>query len=434
MRASPIWLAMVLVGCGGTAPIAPGSSTSASGGLAATGDTSGAGASSGASASSGTSGLGGDTRSSSTGASASSASSGSTGAASSGTTGAASTTGTTGAAGTTGTTGAITSALLRPANPMACADPAVISTADAGQTFYVYCTGMSHVWKTTDWTHFSNVRSTTTFDLTGMTANGKHIGSWWAPGIVYAPGAAQYVMWVSVPDALATNGSSGWDTRSLAVLTSPGPAGPWTYQGIGVKAQAAGQHFIDPFLFRDHDGGHYVYFKQYGGGVASRIMGAHVNASWEGLTSAARVDIMNGYGGAGTWEDNVRENPAVWYDPATGHHHLLFSGGHWRDDTYATGHAVSACGPLCTGSGGWHITNSGDRGVVQVVQAKNDANFSSGGPGGAVFQDDSAHQIIYAAAARSASGTATRYLMRDAIKWKSDAPYVDTAHHRPEGL
>lgn len=327
-----------------------------------------------------------------------------------------------------------TTALLRPSNPMPCADPAVFSERNAGQVFYVFCTSMSHVWKTTDWQHFTDVRSSTTFTLTGLSANGQSVGSWWAPGIIYAPGAQLYVMWVSVPDAQGTRDASGtWDTRSIAVFTSPAPTGPWTFKSIALDG-TVGQQYIDPFLFLDHDGGHYVFWKQYGGGLNSRIVGARVNASWEAVTGA-RVDIINGYGGTGTWEDNVRENPAVWFDPATQRHHLLFSGGHWFNDTYATGHAVSSCGPLCptATSGGWHITNSGDRGVVQVVRSLGNTNFTSGGPGGAVFLDDNADVIIYAAAAKSAAGTTTRYLMRDAVKWKNDAPYVNTTGHEPLG-
>jgi hypothetical protein len=163
-------------------------------------------------------------------------------------------------------------------------------------------------------------------------------------------------------------------------------------------------------------------------------MGAPVTNSWQGVTASGKVEIMNGYGGAGSWEDNVRENPAVWYDAATGHHHLIFSGAHWADDSYATGHAVSSCGPLCLTANGWHMVDSGDRNTLQVVQALGDANFTHGGPGGAVFQDDAAQELVYAAAAKSADGDSARYLMRDAIRWKNDAPYVDTAHHRPHGL
>lgn len=330
--------------------------------------------------------------------------------------------------------GGVTSALLRPSNPMSCADPAVFSEQDAKQTYYVYCTGMGHVWKTSDWVHFTNVKSQVSFVLTGLGTNGQKTGQWWAPGIVYAPGLAEYVMWVSVANENATSGVSPPDMRDLAVLTSPSPTGPWTYQGKAATAQAAGAHYIDPFLLRDHDGGHYVFWKQYGGGLSSSIMGSHVSANWTQLTGTS-VEVMHGYGGTGTWEDNVRENPAVWYDPAKDHHHILFSGAHYTDDTYATGHWLSSCGPLCiSGTGHWHEVDSGDGGVVQVVQALNDPNFASGGPGGAVFQDDDAAFIVYAASALSAQGDGTRYLMRDAVSWKNDAPYVDTPHHRPEGL
>lgn len=326
-----------------------------------------------------------------------------------------------------------TRALLRPTDPMPCADPAVVSEDDAGRVYYVFCTGMSHVWTTSDWVHFRDVRSSTTFDLTGMSTNGRRMGSWWAPGVIFAPALGRYVMWVSVPDAGATDGADGWTARSLAVLTAASPAGPWRFRAIAIDA-AAGQMFIDPFPFLDADGGRYVYWKQYGGGVSSSIMGARVDATWTGLAPGSRMEVMNGYGGAGTWEDNVRENPAVWRD-ASGRHHMLFSGGHWRDDTYATGHAISTCGPLCpsTTSGGWHMRDSGDRGILQVVRAFGHRDFAFGGPGGAVFMNERGDDIVYAAAAHSASGDHTRFLMRDHLAWQNRSPFVDTAGHEPVG-
>lgn len=328
----------------------------------------------------------------------------------------------------------MTGLLLDGASPMPCADPALFSATNSDVTYYAYCTGMSHVWATSDWARFDDRRAATRFDLTGLHANARAMGSWWAPGIVYAPDMNRYVMWVSVPDVRATHTEAGgWNTRSLAVLTAATPTGPWVYRNLGLAATAAGQHFIDPFLFRDHDGRRYVFFKRYGGGVSSSIMGAALDATWQHIVAGSQVEIMNGYGGAGSWELNVRENPAVDYDPATGHHHMLFSGAHWADDSYATGHAVSACGPLCVRAGsGWRIVASGDRGVTQVVQARGDSRFTRGGPGGAEFQDDRARFIVYAAAARSARGDSARYLVRQAIRWRNDAPYVDTAGHRPE--
>ncbi|MGZ3419079.1 MAG: family 43 glycosylhydrolase, partial [Polyangiales bacterium] len=246
-----------------------------------------------------------------------------------------------------------TTALLRPDNPMPCADPAVVSENDAGKVFYVYCTSMSHVWKTTDWISFSDVRSSVTFNLGGLSANGKEIGSWWAPGLVYSPALEKYVMWVSVPDAQGTKGTDGWDTRSLAVLTAGSPDGPWTYEALAIDAKP-GEHFIDPFLFIDSDGLRFAYWKQYGGAVSSSIMGARIDATWTNLVAGTSMEVMNGFGGTGTWEDNVRENPAVVRDSG-GRYHMIFSGGHWFNDTYATGHALSSCGPLCPASsaGGW---------------------------------------------------------------------------------
>jgi hypothetical protein len=59
---------------------------------------------------------------------------------------------------------------------------------------------------------------------------------------------------------------------------------------------------------------------------------------------------------------------------------------------------------------------------------------AGGGPGGAVFLDETGMEIVYAAAAKSASGDAARYLMLDDLKWKNRAPYVDTAGHLPLGF
>lgn len=324
-----------------------------------------------------------------------------------------------------------TTALLRPDNPLPCADPAVVSENAAGKVFYVFCTSMSHVWKTSDWVSFTDVRSSVSFVLAGLSENGKAIGSWWAPGVVYSAPLKKYVMWVSVPDAQGAKVDGRWDTRSIAVFTASSPEGAWTYEGLAIDA-AKGEHFIDPFMFIDNDGSRYAYWKQYGGGVPSSIVGARVDATWTKVVAGSSVEVMNGYGGPGTWEDSVRENPAVIRD-ATGRHHMLFSGAHWPDDSYATAHALSTCGPLCPTStgGGWRMVDSGDRGILQVVRAAGNANFSNGGPGGAEFVGDD--RIVYAAAAKSKGGDKTRYLMLDEIKWAKGAPYVDTAGHEPLG-
>lgn len=327
-----------------------------------------------------------------------------------------------------------TGLLLRDGHAMPCADPTVVSERDERRVYYVYCTGMSHVWRTSDWDHFRDVRDATTFDLAGMSANGRSMGSWWAPTVIYAPGMDRYFMWVSVPDSQGERVDGTWDTRSLAALSAPYPTGPWRFEGLALDA-AKGDHYIDPELFLNPaGGGHFVYWKQYGRTVPSRIMGARATDGWTRV-GATHVAILNGYGGPGTWEDNVRENPAAYYDVSAGTFHLIWSGGHWRDSTYATGHSISDCGALCVTDGtGWRIRSSGDRGIVQVVQAIDlPRRFEHGGPGGADFQDDEGRFIVYAAAARSPDD-ATRYLMRDRVRWRSGAPYVDRAGHHPTGF
>lgn len=323
--------------------------------------------------------------------------------------------------------------LLNAGQPMACADPTVVSVRNEGEDFYVFCTGMLRIWHTTDWVTFEDVRPSTTFSLTGVGAQAQAINWWWAPSVTYDGASDSYVMWVSIPSEASTGTAGGTNARSLGVFTAEELTGPWSYEGDAITG-AAMQMYIDPFLFRDHDGKHYVFWKHYGPGIGSLIAAAEVSADWHAITGS-QVTIMNGYGGTGTWEDNVRENPSVHYDAAADRYHMIFSGGHWAEGDYATGHALSRCGPLCVDGarGGWRMAASGDRGILQVVRANGHPSFTFGGPGGAEFQGVNARHIVYAAAARSGRGDRTRYLMRDRVEWQNAAPYVDTAGHQPLG-
>lgn len=324
--------------------------------------------------------------------------------------------------------GGTTGLLRSDGKALPCADPTVFSKQNLKATYYVYCTSMSHVFRTSDWTTFTDVRDDVSFNNTGLPENGKKIGSWWAPSIVYAPGANRYVMMVSVPDGQGEIVDGRWDTRSIAVFFSSSPTGPWTFQRIALDA-AKGDLYIDPELFLSpRDGGHFVYWKQYGKSVNSRIAGSRLSSDWTTL-QGARAELLNGYGGAGSWEDNVRENPAMLYRAGTDTFQLLWSGGHWFDHTYATGHSISDS-PLT----GFGFRVSGDRGVEQVVQARDlTVKFANGGPGGAVWQDDEGLYIVYAAAAQGRADD-TRYLLRERVTWQNGAPYVDNAKHHPSGF
>lgn len=320
--------------------------------------------------------------------------------------------------------------MLSGANPLPCADPTVVSEKNKEASWYVYCTGIKHVYQTANWKEFTDVRSSVQFQLAGMAEVSSHVGAWWAPSVTYDRAHDHYVMWVSVLDP----SSGGGDARSLAVLTAPSPLGPWNFRHIEKNA-AKGQMFIDPSLFRNHNGDAYLFWKQYGGGLPSRLMGARLDGKGLNIVSGSARPILDGFGGSGSWEANCRENPAVWEDKAHGTWHMLFSGNSWRDGAYATGHAVSSCGPLCTSGGGnWHPKSSGNRGVDQVVQAKNLNAFDNGGPGGAEWLGSSGKFIVYAAAARSKEGDKTRYLFRERVRWANGAPYVNSAKHNPKGF
>src|SRR5262249_16372503 len=158
------------------------------------------------------------------------------------------------------------SELSGPGNaPLACADPTVFSTRDQGNTNFVFCTGMGHVWKTSDWKAFTNERASLTFDFGAMADKSKVTAHWSAPTVVYDKAHDRYVMWVSVIDGQDFKD----DTRSLAVFHAPDPLGPWKFVALGDNASVNGEMLIDPMIFRDHDGTHYLYWKRYGGGLSS---------------------------------------------------------------------------------------------------------------------------------------------------------------------
>ncbi|HEY1960182.1 MAG TPA: family 43 glycosylhydrolase [Polyangiaceae bacterium] len=319
--------------------------------------------------------------------------------------------------------------LMNAGKPMPCADPAPISTANDEKTWFVYCTGMNHVWKTSDWTSFSDAASSLVFHFGSLNALGRNTNTWWAPSILYLPSKKTYALWVSVEDG---NQASD-DRRSLAVFSGPSPTGPWTFERYGKRAAANGEHHIDPGLVTGSGGAHWLYWKSYGGTAQSAINGAALGG--DALAIAGEpVKLFDGYDMNG-WEQHVRENPSVWENPQTGVWHMLYSGAAWADSTYATGHAFSTCGALCRSAGGWRIASAEDRGVAQVMQAKNDATFAHGGPGGAAWLGSSGNWIVFAAAARSKQGDKTRYLFRQHLTWGANhSPYVNTAKHIPSGF
>lgn len=88
----------------------------------------------------------------------------------------------------------------------------------------------------------------------------------WAPDIRYLNG--QYLLYFTVPNT--TTSSQGFDP-AIGVATAPTPAGPWTPSDEPViPAKPLGSGYdtvIDPAMFTDDDGTHYLYYGGYGTGI-----------------------------------------------------------------------------------------------------------------------------------------------------------------------
>ncbi|GAA2757575.1 family 43 glycosylhydrolase [Actinopolymorpha rutila] len=88
----------------------------------------------------------------------------------------------------------------------------------------------------------------------------------WAPDIRYLNG--KYLLYFTVPDT--TTSTQGFDP-AIGVATAPTPAGPWTPSDqplIPAKPVGGGYDtVIDPAMFTDSTGTHYLYYGGFGTGI-----------------------------------------------------------------------------------------------------------------------------------------------------------------------
>jgi beta-xylosidase len=80
---------------------------------------------------------------------------------------------------------------------------------------------------------------------------------YWAPDIRYVDGA-YYLYYSSV-----YYGVTGHSRYQIGLATAPSPAGPWTDSGGPVVGPSSGTVTIDPALFTDEDGTHYLYYGSF---------------------------------------------------------------------------------------------------------------------------------------------------------------------------
>lgn len=152
-------------------------------------------------------------------------------------------------------------------------DPAVIRAKDGH--WYAYATGGPYdqsgrgdsykIAESDDLTHWREVGSV--FNEANRPDWAAPTSGFWAPDIRYLNG--QYLLYFTVPD---TKTAKGGGDPAIGVATAPTPAGPWRPSDeplIPARPNGDGGYYstIDPAMFTDTDGTHYLYFGGFGGGL-----------------------------------------------------------------------------------------------------------------------------------------------------------------------
>jgi beta-xylosidase len=162
-------------------------------------------------------------------------------------------------------------------------------------------------------------------------------GRTWAPGVVALQD--HYVLYFA-----ARSAEHGRQCIGAAVSDLPqGPYTPTSDQPLVCQLDQGGS--IDPYPFVDASGDAYLLWKADGNavGIASRLYSQRLRADGVALEGEP-VELLRSSAG---WERPLIENPAMTL--LDGYYVLLYSGGWWESDGYATGYATCAgpAGP-CT--------------------------------------------------------------------------------------
>jgi beta-xylosidase len=162
-------------------------------------------------------------------------------------------------------------------------------------------------------------------------------GRTWAPGVLRRPGG--FVLYFAARDR-----ASG--RQCIGAATSRSATGPFASAGTGpLVCQPELGGSIDPHPFVDADGGAYLLWKADGNAIggASVLFSQPLRPDGLGLTGEPAPLLVND----ADWESPLIENPALLRLGAR--YVLLYSGGWWDSDGYATGYATCAspAGP-CT--------------------------------------------------------------------------------------
>ena len=153
-------------------------------------------------------------------------------------------------------------------------------------------------------------------------------GRTWAPGVLARPGG--FVLYFAARSAATGR-------QCIGAATSKSATGPFTSSAaepLVCQPELGGS--IDPFPFVDADGTPYLLWKADGNAVGNASVLFSQRLGPQGLTFAGdavpllRNDVA--------WETPLIENPALL--GLDGRYVLLYSGGWWESDSYATGYTT----------------------------------------------------------------------------------------------
>ncbi|MGZ3425361.1 MAG: glycoside hydrolase family 43 protein [Polyangia bacterium] len=287
-------------------------------------------------------------------------------------------------------------------NPVAsnCADPGVIRIGGPdGPTFWAACTGNGYpLFQSRDLVHWTAAGHI--FNSANRPSWGG--GNWWAPEIHHVGnGLVAYFAALSPQRKKICIGAA----RASSM------AGPWVDLGHPLVCDSH-VSLIDPNLFTDGNGRHFLYYKTDGNGLSPQertiIYGQELRADGVGFVGQRHRLIENTLG----WEGDVVEAP--WVMHRGNYYFMFYSGFRYCNHTYGVGvaRATSPLGPFHKRSA--PIVHSNDVWT---------------GPGHNSVVPTGGHDyLVYHAwrGAHECSQGGNRALLLDRITWQGGWPFVNS--------
>ncbi|MFL5929138.1 MAG: glycoside hydrolase family 43 protein [Gaiellaceae bacterium] len=240
----------------------------------------------------------------------------------------------------------------------------------------------------------------------------------WAPEVVYERG--MFYMYVSATRALTGRRTGRWQTgagddagRRLGLARARNPEGPFVWDDEPLLDHWS----IDGHPFRDDDGSFWLFYNvrnehtAYRDGtpgtgiVCDRLLGA------DRLEGRPRPVVSPSQDWEGNRERDFYWNEAPFVLPRRGMYHLMYSGGYFRDDTYAIGLARWS-----RGDDAW-LKRTDNPILVGSPRIRGPGHHSL------VFGPDAATR--YAVYHGYVEGAAGRKVCLDRLRWGGDRPVID---------